>query len=553
MKKLTGLVIVFAIVLAVLSPASAQDGPSRKPCNYDPNRTQPFKTTYVNEKLPLFSQFYDESWGTAWCAPTAAGIAFAYWAENGFPALLTDTNGNTMYEQEEKYAGVNVLGNMMGTNVDAGNTDDEVLAGIRSYLESAGALQDFVIRVYDADEGTTDPIFEDYAFELESGGAVLVGLEWENGGHWLVGRAVSRIKNDEGTHYVNFIDPGTGRSYNTRMKPSGAVWYNRQWVTFDIMIVVVPTEMPMLVATAIAGATLIMPPTSTPDAGAAPTEILSLPTESLPVDEGDRIVFQSDRDGENEVFTVNADGSDLRQLTFNEVYDGAPAWSPDKTKIAFGGTGQHNGYNDDEVFVMNADGSNVQNLTNSPGVDWSPAWSPDGQQIVFHSDRDGDYDIYIMDADGSNLRQLTFNSAADWHPNWSPDGSTIVYASDIDGDYDIYTVSVDGGQPIQITYNNQTDAWPMWSPDGTQIACESSNTVDGGFQVLVMDADGSGIFQVTSATDHENWHPSWSPDGTRIVFASNKDGNFDIWTINVDGTNRQRITYNTSEENWPDW
>ncbi len=123
--------------------------------------------------------------------------------------------------------------------------------------------------------------------------------------------------------------------------------------------------------------------------------------------DGSRIAFTSDRDGDAEVFVMNADGTHQAQLTENDEWDGAAAWSPDGSRIAFKSDRDGN----DEVYVMNADGAGQTRLTVNPGTDSAPAWSPDGTRIAFESDRDENVDLYVMNADGSGQARLTTDAA----------------------------------------------------------------------------------------------------------------------------------------------
>ncbi len=131
-----------------------------------------------------------------------------------------------------------------------------------------------------------------------------------------------------------------------------------------------------------------------------------------------RIAFDSDRDGDRDIYVMQADGTGLVQLTDHPGDDGWPAWSPDGRRIAFGSDRD----GDWDIYVMQADGTGLVQLTDHPGDDWWPAWSPDGRRIAFGSDRDGDRDIYVMQADGTGLVQLTDHPGDDWWPAWSPGG-----------------------------------------------------------------------------------------------------------------------------------
>ena len=258
--------------------------------------------------------------------------------------------------------------------------------------------------------------------------------------------------------------------------------------------------------------------------------------------DGRRIVFESNRDGNYEIYVMNADGSGVTRLTDNDDEDYSPDWSPDGRRIAFESDRDGN-Y---EIYVMNADGSGVTRLTDNDDEDYSPDWSPDGRRIAYHSDRDGNDEIYVMDADGSRITRLTEYNRDDRHPAWSPDGRLIAYQSYRASGcflgfcayrgWGIRLRNADGsGNSKLITFNDDQE-YPSWSPDGRRIALHrrpdgGSDNVD---EIYVMNADGSGGAYLT---DHQrdDERASWSPDGLRIAFSSNRDGDHEIYVMNTDG------------------
>ncbi len=201
------------------------------------------------------------------------------------------------------------------------------------------------------------------------------------------------------------------------------------------------------------------------------------------------------------------------------------------TKIAFMSKRDGN----DEIYVMNADGTNQINLTNNPALDANPSWSPDGTKIAFWSDRDGNREIYVMDADGTNQTRLTNNPAYDLYSSWSPDGTKIAFMSKRDGNDEIYVMNADGTNQINLTNNPALDANPSWSPDGTKIAFWSDR--DGNREIYVMDADGTNQTRLTNNPAYD-LYSSWSPDGTKIAFRSARDGNWEIYIMDADGETR---------------
>ncbi len=250
--------------------------------------------------------------------------------------------------------------------------------------------------------------------------------------------------------------------------------------------------------------------------------------------DGQRIAFYSDRDGNHEIYVMDADGSNVTRLTDNNYDDRSPVWSPDGQRIAF----YIYRLGKSDIYVMDADGFNVTPLTDNDSSDIAPAWSPDGQRIAFGFHDIRDWNIYVMDADGSNVTRLT-DSRSDENdrPAWSPDGNRIAFAAgrfgDVFGwDYEIYVMDADGSNVMRLTDNDGQEFDPAWSPDGQRIAFASDR--DGDRDIYVMDADGSNVTRLTD-NDSDDGGPAWSPDGQRIAFYSELDGDRDIYVMDVDG------------------
>ncbi len=164
-----------------------------------------------------------------------------------------------------------------------------------------------------------------------------------------------------------------------------------------------------------------------------------------------------------DVWIMNVYGSGQVQLTDHPDEDRMPSWSPDGTKIAF--VSYRGGYQD--IWVMNADGSEMTNLINDSDWDFGddePAWSSDGSKIAFAADREkrGGRDIYIMDPDGSNIVRLTTPIGQNHSPSWSPDGTKIAFASNRDGNYEIYIMNADGTSETRVTTDPVNESGPSW-------------------------------------------------------------------------------------------
>ncbi len=207
-----------------------------------------------------------------------------------------------------------------------------------------------------------------------------------------------------------------------------------------------------------------------------------------------------------------------------------------------------------DILLCDLQGSSLrvlQNLTNQSGNTSWPAWSPDGKRIAFASDRDGPPSVYLMDADGRNVRRLTDAKEGSDQPTWSPDGTKIAFRRN----WNVFVMNADGSGVSDLTGGTgSVNADPAWSPDGKQIAYASWRPGEGGYRVVVMGADGSDKRPISPADNPSGGvYPSWSPDGKRIVYSDRSDGALELFVSGPDGRGRRQLTRMASSNNLAGW
>ncbi|MBA3726283.1 MAG: PD40 domain-containing protein [Armatimonadetes bacterium] len=272
------------------------------------------------------------------------------------------------------------------------------------------------------------------------------------------------------------------------------------------------------------------------------------PTERGPAwsPDGKKIAFVAYRGHSQEIFVVNADGSGQTNLTNDSMTCNQPVWSPDGKKIVY----VFNRYSQySEIYVMNADGGVKTKLTNDKAQCSDPAWSPDGKRIAFFSRLGG---LVVINADGSGRHSLSSEGETFTKLKWSPDGKRIRFLRRVDGNFESNVINADGSVLAKLPESPDDLTDSALSPDGKKIAFSD------GLQISVKNVDGTGLTALTSAESVRaavhgvvrtngavNHFPAWSPNGKKIAFWSFTDGIWDVYVMNADGSGMRNITDST--------
>jgi TolB protein len=201
------------------------------------------------------------------------------------------------------------------------------------------------------------------------------------------------------------------------------------------------------------------------------------------------------------IYLNTMDGRSAQPIVTGGDSNWLPSWAPDGSQLAFASNRSGNM----DIWVVNRDGSNLRQVTRHQAIDNAPTWSPTGQQIAFVSDRSGGNQIYVMNADGTGLQKLTSDPGDHDRPTWSPLGF-IAYTAGSPLGHNISLYDMSTGSIIVLTDGRGDNGSPAVSPNGRHIAFTTSRW--GRDQIAIIDRTGRNLRQVT--TVGTNSSPNWS-------------------------------------------
>ena len=244
-----------------------------------------------------------------------------------------------------------------------------------------------------------------------------------------------------------------------------------------------------------------------------------------------RIGFISTRAGGPELWVMDWDGGNPKQLTKHGAIALAPAWSPDGRRMVF--TSFLRGT--PALFVLTPQEGYLRMLWDRGGVNSSASFSPDGSRVAFASSEDGNTDIYVVEVDGGTPRRLTSARGIDTQPAWAPNGRQIAFTSTRSGNPQIYLMDADGSNVRRLSFDGSFFDEATWSGEGTRLACTAK--VGNRFQIATIDTVTGEQRVIPGPGNNES--PCFSPDGSMLAFASDRTGTPQIFITDADGVPRQ--------------
>ncbi|MEP6633091.1 MAG: hypothetical protein ABJA62_02680 [Luteimonas sp.] len=262
---------------------------------------------------------------------------------------------------------------------------------------------------------------------------------------------------------------------------------------------------------------------------------LSVPfqlTHSITMDpsfapDGKRLVYITVVEDKEQLFTMNADGSDRRQITHDASDHEDPAWSPDGKRIAY--VSIHDGFQ--IITLIDPDGSHPEALTPQDIHVIHPRWHPDGARLAYCTTDDlnppakNASEIQEIDLRTRKIKTLV-TGGINTYPAFSPDGRKLAFRKFVgESNSEVFVANSDGSDAKNVSNDPAIDGWPAWSPDGAHIAFASNRRFS--FQIFLMRADGSDV-RLVANTDGRATAPTWAPNGKSVLFPLCKNADYGV-------------------------
>ena len=248
-----------------------------------------------------------------------------------------------------------------------------------------------------------------------------------------------------------------------------------------------------------------------------------------------KVLFVRRGGGKREIWMMDYDGANARQITKDGNVAMLPAWSAD------GKTVHYSSFLDGHAALRTiGQGRSASAPLTPKGVHaYGGRESPDGTKTVYVRETGSSTDLWLMDMKTGKSERLTFHSATETSPDWSPNGESLVFTSDRGGRPQLYTIGADGSGEERLTFTGTYVESGVWSPAGDKVAyCAMT---EGQFSLFVLDLATGETAQITSGRGNDE-SPSWSPDGRMIIFASDRTGVSQLYLIRPDGTGLVQLT-----------